>query len=141
MTASIQGFEHELPWRRPAAFVVNGIGDHLMALPALRALASMMQGRLRLLCMPTAREVFFSDLPLAAVHHVRLLNDSSAAPARDYPDFATAELAEAVGDCDLFLSLQRLATPAMTALLRAVKPKKSIGLLPIFDIAIPFNKV
>ena len=30
-------------FHRPAAFFVNGIGDHLMSLPALRALAALMR--------------------------------------------------------------------------------------------------
>ena len=121
-------------WRSPAAFIVNGIGDHLMALPALRALASLLPDRLRLLCTPNVRDVFFSDLPLAAVHHIHPVDPASASRASDYPDFAVAELAAAVGDCDLFLCFQRHTGPSITALMRALKPKKSIGLLPGFDI-------
>ena len=57
--ASNQPLMRELGWRSPAAFIVNGIGDYLIALPALRALASLMRGRLRLLCLPAVRDIFF----------------------------------------------------------------------------------
>jgi ADP-heptose:LPS heptosyltransferase len=140
MLASIQRLTREPQWRRPAAFIINGIGDHLMALPALRALASLMQGRLRLLCVPTARDLFFSDVPLAAVHDIHHLGAASAARARDYRDYAVRELAAAIGDCDLFLCFERHSNPSTTALLRALKPEESIGLLPGFDIEIPFHR-
>lgn len=140
MAPSTQPLRRELRWRTPAAFIVNGIGDHLIALPALRALASLMQGHLRLICLPDARDIFFSDLPLAAVHHVHPLGAACGAHARDYRDFAATELAAAIGDCDLFLCFERCSHPSTAALLRALKPKKSIGLLPGFDIEIPFDR-
>ena len=95
-------------------------------------LASLMQGRLRLLCIPNARDVFFSDLPLAAVHDIRA--------ARHYRDFAVSELATAIGNCDLFLCFQRDYSPSVTELLRALKPEKSIGLVRGFDVEIPFHR-
>jgi hypothetical protein len=56
MVGSIQPLTRELQWRSPTAFIVNGIGDHLIALPAMRALGSLLEGRLRLICLPS---VFF----------------------------------------------------------------------------------
>jgi len=142
MVRSIQPLGFELQWRSPSAFIVGGIGDHLIALPALRALAVLMQGRLRLICAPTAREIFFSDIPLAGVHHidkhyVAELRASSRGRARDY---AVLELAAAIGDCDLFLCFDRAVSRSTTVLLRAVQPKKSVGLLPGFDVEIPFDR-
>jgi ADP-heptose:LPS heptosyltransferase len=139
MGSSIQRLPFARQWRSPAAFIVNGIGDYLMALPAMRALASLFPERLLLLCTPNVREVFFPDLKLAAVHHIHPLGPISVSGARDRRDFAVAELAAAIGDCDLFLCFQRDSGPSITALMRALKPEKSIGLLPGFDIEIPFN--
>src|ERR1700682_4778398 len=111
----------EPQWGSPTALIVNGIGDHLIALPALRALASMMQGRLRLLCLPGARELFFSDLALAAVHCVSFLDEHPAPRQGDYAKHAVAELAAAIGDCDLFMCFDRRRSPSTMALLRALK--------------------
>jgi len=140
MATAINRLTGDTDWCSPTAFIVNGIGDHLIALPALRALASLMQGRLRLLCIPNAQDIFFADVPLATVHHI---HQASAAPLNDhsYRDFAVTELAAAIGDCDLFLCFQRHFSPSISALLRILKPKKSIGLVPGFDVEIPFRRV
>jgi len=144
MVASSQRLTREAQWRNPAALIVGGIGDHLIALPALRAVASLTQGRLQLLCIPTAREIFFPDLALAAVHpmhhyHLHQIGAAPAAHAPDYRENAERELAAVIGHCDLFLSFERAVHPSTTALLRVLKPQKSIGLLPGFDIEIPFH--
>ena len=144
MVASSQRLTREAQWRSPPALIVGGIGDHLIALPALRAVASLMQGRLQLLCIPTAREIFFPDLALAAVHpmhhyHLHQIGAAPAAHAPDYRENAERELAAVIGHCDLFLSFERAVHPSTTALLRVLKPQKSIGLLPGFDIEIPFH--
>ena len=90
--------------------------------------------------LPTYRAgSVFSDIPFAAVHDVQL-GAVSSGRVRDYHDYAATELAAAVGHCDLFLCFERRAHPSTTALLRALKPKRSIGLLPGFDIEIPFDR-
>lgn len=53
--------------RRPLALFGNGLGDHLMTLPAVRALAAGFEGRLGLVCRPGAWRRFFADLPLRTV--------------------------------------------------------------------------
>ena len=138
MLGSVHPMPSELPWRNPTALIINGVGDHLIALPAVRALSTLMPGRLRLLCLPSARELFFSDLEFAAVHDVDLF-ESSADRSNDYRDYAVGPLATAVGDCDLFLSFERQSSPSTATLLRTLKPKESIGLLPEFGVEIPFS--
>ena len=128
----------ELPWHNPTALIINGVGDHLIALPAVRALSTLMRGRLRLLCLPSARELFFSDLTFAAVHNVDL-DESSAGQTKDYRHYVVEPLAAAIGDCDLFLSFERQSSPSTAALLRTLRPKESIGFLPEFDVEIPFS--
>ena len=55
---------------RPVALFCNGLGDHLLTLPAIRAMAHIFPGRLRLACLPGSRELFYSDLPLGPVHTI-----------------------------------------------------------------------
>ena len=119
-------------FRSPAAFFVNGIGDHLMALPALRALAALMPGRLRLLCMPGAERLFFAELELAAVHHIHHLR-AAVNPA------AASRLAAEIGTCDLFLSFERHSNPSTLALVAALRPRQSVGHFPGFETQIPFE--
>ena len=138
MLAAVYPMASELPWHNPTALMINGVGDHLIALPAIRALSTLMRGRLRLLCLPSARELFFSDLAFAAIHHVDL-DASCPGRTKDYRDYVVEPLAAEVGDCDLFLSFERQSSPSTAALLRTLRPKQSIGFLPEFDVEIPFS--
>ena len=123
-------------FHRPAAFFVNGIGDHLMSLPALRTLAALMPGRLRLLCVPGAETLFFDGLPLAAVHHTHHLRTASSAGALHQ---AVTDLAAEIGPCDLFMSFERHSNPSTLALVDALQPDHSIGHFPGFRQEIPFH--
>src|SRR5579872_795238 len=79
----------------PAVLFYNGIGDHLLVLPTLRALSSIYPHRLRLICDPSARLFLFREIGLQSflkidftrVGHTRLFD----APA----------LARALQPCDL----------------------------------------
>src|SRR5579872_1680046 len=51
----------------PAALFYNGKGDHILALPALRALTALFPGQITLICRHRAHEVFFSELHLRRV--------------------------------------------------------------------------
>ena len=65
--------------QRPVAIFGNGLGDHLLVLPALRALVETFAGRLGLVCMAGAPEIFFADLRFPG------LLDSVIAAAGDDP--------------------------------------------------------
>lgn len=52
----------------------GGIGDHLAALHALRALVQLFPGRLALICIDGAREVLFSEMNLRRVHEVKFFD-------------------------------------------------------------------
>src|SRR5262245_44869753 len=84
---------------RPAVFFCNGVGDHLLALPALRALASIFPERLTLVCRSGARRQFFSDLQTHRVVEIAMKQRGQ------HMSFDADELAPKLSGCDLFLSL------------------------------------
>ena len=49
--------------KRPALFFANGIGDHFLSLPAIRALEQLFPGRLALVCQLGASNFFASNIP------------------------------------------------------------------------------
>lgn len=114
--------------RRPVAFFANGIGDHLLNLPALRALGDLFRGRLRLICMTGSRATFFADLPLAGVFEAETWSEDHAR------HFDVAALGARIGDCDLLLSLNPWHSPSVDQLLQRLMPEQSIGFFPGFDV-------
>src|ERR1700724_3696128 len=84
--------------KHPLALFCNGIGDHLLTLPALRALAYMLAGRLTLSCLPGAREIFFADLPLARVCELQVTGVENGVISFDAEDLAVR-----VRQCDLLM--------------------------------------
>ena len=119
--------------RRPVAIFANGHGDHLIALPALRALAAHFGGRLTLVCLAGARETFFADLPLRAVGRL---------PMRGGPDSTTFEVgpvADVARDCDLLLSLNPWHSASVDDLLARLAPARSVGFFPAFATALPLD--
>jgi ADP-heptose:LPS heptosyltransferase len=118
------------------------IGDHFMATPALRALADRFDGRLALICDPGARETFFLDLPLRAVHEIRnktiLFEQSNPRPVRIR--FSVDSLVREVGECDLFLSVNGWHSPSIDDLLQGLSPANAIGFFPSFQVYFPYNR-
>lgn len=119
--------------RYPVALFANGVGDHLLTLPALRALASLFPERLGLICLRGMREVFFSDLPLRVVCEV-----DPGPPGRAYDENAE-EMVEKIGLCDLFLCLNPWHSPAVVELLRRLSPARSVGFFPSFEVTLPLD--
>jgi hypothetical protein len=116
------------------AFIANGHGDHLLALPGLRATAQLFLERLTLLCPYGAGELFFSDLPLQATHELDIWRD-----AEGRKEFDACEAARVAGRCDLFISFNPWHTPSMQRLLDEMSPAKSIGFFPAFHAHLGLN--
>src|SRR5262249_12529485 len=119
--------------RRPVALFANGIGDHLLNLPALRALSALYPGRLRLVCMPGARATFFGDLPLLDALEIEFVREGSRR------EFDADALAARIGRCDLFLSLVPWHSDSMDRLLRLVAPTHCKGFYPAFHDRLPLD--
>jgi ADP-heptose:LPS heptosyltransferase len=119
--------------KHPLVFFVNGLGDHLLALPALRALAKLFPRRLRLACASGARWNVFADVPLTDAIE---LETATIAGTCEF-DFELAR--KRIGPCDLFLSLVPWHSESMHRLLAALTSGSSIGYHPDFRIALPLN--
>lgn len=118
---------------QPVAIFGKGLGDHLLTLPALRALAGLFHGQLTLVCMPGARKSFFSDLPLRSVCEVPM-NSINGDRTFDAEAVATE-----VGTTDLLLSLNPWHSSAMSLLLELLGPRHSIGFHAGFDKGLPLD--
>ncbi|NVJ06291.1 hypothetical protein HUW63_13725 [Myxococcus sp. AM001] len=82
----------------PVVFHLNGIGDRLLALPALRALSQLYPGRIRLVGAPGDSSLFFyQELGLMKIHEVRATTQGTER------SIDAEALRQAVGTCDLFL--------------------------------------
>lgn len=82
----------------PVVFHLNGIGDRLLALPALRALSQLYPGRIRLVGAPGDSSLFFyHELGLMKIHEVRATTEGTER------SIDAETLRQAVGDCDLFI--------------------------------------
>lgn len=121
-------------FRYPAVIFGNALGDQLLALPALRALAALFPSRLALICMPGFRRKFFSDLPLRVVCEVAMHRRKAQRL------FDASAVAKKIGKCDLLLSLNPWTSPSLRHLLRRLSPALSVGLLPPFEVILPRDR-
>lgn len=110
----------------------NGIGDHLVTLPAVRALSRLLRGRLRLVTFPGAAELYYRDVPFV---------DVIATPFRDLPSegrsFDARAVAQRIARCPLLISLNPWHSRSMDDLLRLAKPHASIGFDDAFQAYLP----
>lgn len=123
--------------RHPVAIFANGLGDHLLVLPAIRALAELFRGRLALVAMPGKRDLFFHDVPLRALCETSVSRDSRGAKK-----FDARNAARCIGQADLVLSLNPWHSSSMEELLEFWKPSHSVGFHSSFQerIDIDFKK-
>jgi ADP-heptose:LPS heptosyltransferase len=117
--------------RHPAAIFANGAGDHLLTLPALRALVSLFPNRLSLICMAGTSESILYDLCVSKVYQVEMQSSTLGWT------FDADDVAARIGQCDLFLSLNPWNTSSVDTLVHLLSPKISVGFFPEFTIALP----
>jgi ADP-heptose:LPS heptosyltransferase len=113
----------------PVAFFANGIGDTLMALPALRALAATFEGRMTLICHGLGAEML-TELPLRDVVMLEMWAYGSTR------EFDVSRIASRVSGCELFMSLPAWTSNSLLACLATLRPRRSIGFSSHFDIAL-----
>lgn len=120
--------------QKPAVIYTNGgIGDHLLTLPALRALTTLFPERLTLICLPNARQMCFPDLGLHAVCEMSM-NLSGGNRV-----FDARALAESIRGCDLLLSLNPGYSPSLDLLLDLLTPARSVGFFSPHQIVVPLD--
>jgi len=144
----------------PVVMVTNGgIGDYLLAMPALRALAHLFGSQLRIVTVPGVAPVLFGELKVGPVVEMctryaqgggtYLLNPNGAKwkpasfsaapnPSRGSGawDFDAPWLANALGSCDLLMVLNPIHSPDTDRLLEILRPQDSVGFAPQFSVGL-----
>lgn len=120
--------------QNPVALFLNGIGDHFITLPALRSLATILDGRLSLICHSNANSTFFSDLSLRSVHEIDCITRQDGHIAYDL-----AEVTRTISKCDWFFCFNRSFSPTTARLMEFFSPHHSAGFFDAFDIRFPLK--
>ncbi|MCP3102951.1 hypothetical protein LZ198_29140 [Myxococcus sp. K15C18031901] len=104
----------------PVVFHVNAIGDRLLALPAVRALASLFPQRLTVVGATGDERLFYADLPLRAFHVL---------PFRwvGHRQFDARDLARRLPDCDALFCFNSWHSEDVDALLDSLGGAVSAG--------------
>jgi len=122
-------------YTRPVVFFANGLGDTILALPAIRAVAKLFPQRLSLVCDKGVHSALLSDLPFDRVVETRM--------ERNVPDwtreFAAADVKRKLTGCDFFISLVPWHSRSLERLLEHLEPRSSIGFFDAFRIMVPLN--
>jgi ADP-heptose:LPS heptosyltransferase len=113
--------------RHPVVVFLNAIGDSILALPALRALASLFPGQVTLVCDDHPYRFIFRELALRSTVCVR---------DRAVTSFPWEAVAAQIPECDLMISLATWQSADMDRLLSRLRPRVSIGFTPPFDIVV-----
>lgn len=105
-------------------FFANALGDHLMALPTLRALSAACGGRLTLATAMNGTDLLFGDVRCNRIAQV---------PIR----WADGELdpiavSQVLGPTDLFISVNYWHNPSLSALIDQMSPTVTVGFNPKF---------
>ena len=117
----------------PVIFFINGIGDNILNLPALRALGNLFAGRLSMICSGSDSLFVFDDLPLKRAIKIRVERSEYGR------EFDADRVAAETGDCDLFLSLVPWHSESLTRLVEKLSPQLSVGFIANYDVRLPLN--
>jgi ADP-heptose:LPS heptosyltransferase len=115
-------------FERVVIFFANALGDHLIALAALRALAEAFGGRFTLATARSPTELLFGSVPCARVVQMPIQWGDG--------DFDAAAAAASLGPTDLFISVNNWHNDSVSALLTCLAPAMSVGFHPAYRIGL-----
>jgi ADP-heptose:LPS heptosyltransferase len=116
---NVESFAHTV------VFFANALGDHLLVLPTLRALSSMLRGRFTLVTADTPSDLLLGDVACERLVKVPLTWGSG--------EFDGVAAAAAAGPADLFISVNTWHNDSVSAFLDALSPALSVGFHQRFD--------
>jgi|HubBroStandDraft_3_1064219.scaffolds.fasta_scaffold10845_2 ADP-heptose:LPS heptosyltransferase len=120
-------------YERPAVFFVNAVGDQLISLPTVRALASLFPGGIQLLLGEGMSSFLYRGVAVRE------------SPIRvswldfDEKSIDVDRVAPRTEPCDLFLCLSTFASASLLELARRMGARWTVGWFDIFDQTIPFD--
>jgi hypothetical protein len=120
--------------RSPVVFLGGGVGDYLIALPAVNALARLFPGQLTVAYSSEGLGFLFDNLPLRLKLPLKLLS-RTISPAHFDVQCTTRQ----IGMCDLFLSLVPWYSHDLKSLVERLAPAQSIGFQPQFQVDLGSN--
>ncbi len=131
-------------FKKPVVFCANGIGDHLIALPPLRALSHLFSGRISLIALPEAYTELFYDIAFEFVWFIEIFdldsnNNDSTSKTKNigWRPFNYQQLATLAHGCDLFMSISQWRTQDLDLLIEKISPSVSISFFPNYSYQIP----
>src|SRR5687767_545800 len=86
--------------KNAVVFFTRGLGDHVIALPSLRALGKLFAGKLSMVVSHSAADMFFGDVGLSRIVAVDMDFKRERGPLYDVPHVAAQ-----LGKQDLFLAV------------------------------------
>jgi ADP-heptose:LPS heptosyltransferase len=107
-------------YERIVVFFANALGDHVMALPAVRALSAAFGGRFTLATGKSPTDLLFGDVRCERVVQIPIPWGSGL--------FDAAGAAELIGPVDLFVSANTWDNERVSRLLDCLAPTLSVGL-------------
>ena len=112
---------------RAAVLIVNGFGDQLISVPAMRALGTLFPNPLQLILGEGMLSLFYRDVPVGAgitrawwANRSEMKLDVERIMLRAEP-------------CDLFICLSTWATPSVLDLSRRLGARRTVGCFDSFD--------
>jgi ADP-heptose:LPS heptosyltransferase len=118
-----------------AVFFANGLGDHLLALPSMRALTRALPTRLALITAEGPSEFLFKDVGIDRFVKVPMERPSLGTA----PCFSASEVAQKLGPIECLISLVQWHSASLGELLGLVRPAWSIGFHHEFDFCLRGN--
>jgi Glycosyltransferase family 9 (heptosyltransferase) len=119
--------------KRPALFFANGIGDHFLALPTIRAICSLWPGLVTLYCARYGINELWEALPLHKIVEIEMKS------VQEKRDFDVDKLTTCLLDNDLFISLVPWMNDSLHAVLQKHTGLVSIGFHQAFTHAIKLD--
>ncbi len=117
-------------YRHVVVFFANALGDQILALPALRSLSALFEGRFTLLTVHGPVSLIFGDVARERTVGIAISLEG---------EFDVASAADAVGQADLIVCPQTWHSASVEALVGRLAPTRSVGLAPLFDTCLPMD--
>jgi len=126
---ALKSIRQDAGFARPAVFFVNGFGDQLVALPAMRALEAIFPGEIQLLLGEGMLSFFYRGMRTGEPVRVWFADHEAGIIDVD-------RIARSTKPCDLFLCLSTGTSPSVLELSRKMDANWTMGYFEMFDQAV-----